>query len=737
MAIPNLAPNYLGQVKGIRAQREENERDRSFQADQASKNFLRKLGGDVLGAALDIGGDIAGSAYRDSLTKNERAAAAGTYYPDDDVMGDQGAAIRQVAESRAATELRPEASYGGAAETGFGKRGIDTGLLSLGGAKADVLRPQAAPMRAPTPVAPPSNPMLTPGIEAQFGRVLNAPVGPSPIPRRDAMDETPRRPVAASPSPMAQRTAPMAAQATREASGGYAPPRMMPSTTAAMARETGYRDAIPSMPTSVRGLAQQAQDVRDERALGLEMMRKKLLWDEQQATANVEMMQQRGASATAIAAARAKEADAKAKAEEMRQLDLLMSARSRGAPKYVRGLGVYTPPQTVLPTGNTDDGLRGDIVPQGPMGRQGGTGGGRGGTGGGRGGAGASAGETPTGDVLTLVVQTRDRKGNAVGPSQPRRMEEGPALWRSVAASPVDYGMNAAQSAQYKQAFRAFNSALPAARKGDAAALEAALKAQDAMRAQLLAGQGSYAPDVAATREGFGTSPKDVATEQNRNDIIELRRQIDEQNRAEGKASGQTATLGDVAGDLAKLARPVEVDPSDVAKSIESQGIATVSGDRVMVGPVPLMRGVYQSAVNGLDAPPAVQNSPIMLDAYNKVKAQAATARQKLAGDAAFARGKQLEGLAFKLKARGVPDPVAALRQMGAEIPEGFALPDVAPPMPGPAPVRPQAPAQPALSADVPGFASKEDAMKWVGAQPWTAAQKVQFMDKIKADQGF
>ena len=696
MAIPNLAPNYLGQVKGIRAQREENERDRSFQADQASKNFLRKLGGDVLGAAFDIGGDIAGSAYRDSLTKNERAAAAGTYYPDDAVMGDNSAAIRQVAESRAATELRPQASYGGAVESGFGRRGIDEGAPTLGGVKAEVLRPQPPPVRAPTPAAPSSNPMLTPGIEAQFGRVLNAPVAPPGLAPRGMEAEAPRRPVAAPPSPIAQRPAPMAQPREMRSPEVYAPPRMMPSTAAAMARETGYRDAIPSMPTQVRGLAQQSQDVRDERALGLELQRKKLLWDEQQATANVEMMQQRGASATAIAAARAKEADAKAKAEEMRQLDLLMSARSRGAPKYVRGLGVYTPPQTVLPTGNTDDGLRGDIVPQGRMGRQGGTGGGRGGAGAS---AGTSAGEAPTGDVLTLVVQTRDRKGNPVGPSQPRRMEEGPTLWRSVAASPVDYGMNAAQSAQYKEAFRAFNAALPSARKGDATALNSALKAQDAMRAQLLAGQGSYAPDVAATREGFGTSPKDVATEQNRNDIIELRRQIDAQNRAEGKASGQTAALGDVAGDLAKLARPVGVDPSDVAKSIESQGIATVSGDRVMVGPVPLMRGVYQSAVNGLDAPPAVQNSPMMFDAYNKVKAQAATARQKLAGDAAFARGKQLEGLAFKLQARGVADPVAVLRQMGAEIPEGFKLPDVAPPMPGPAPARPQAPAQSAAQA--------------------------------------
>ena len=36
---------------------------------------------------------------------------------------------------------------------------------------------------------------------------------------------------------------------------------------------------------------------------------------------------------------------------------------------------------------------------------------------------------------------------------------------------------------------------------------------------------------------------------------------------------------------------------------------------------------------------------------------------------------------------------------MGAEIPEGFKLPDVAPPMPGPAPARPQAPAQSAAQA--------------------------------------
>lgn len=678
MAVPNLSPGYLGQVKGIRAQREENEKQRAFDDAQGSKNFLRRLGGDVLGAALNIGGDIAGSAFRDSLTKNERAAAAGTYYPDDDVMGDSSAAIRSVAESRAATELRPEASYGGGAETSYGRRAPDFGPPALGGGKADVLRSQPAPMRAPTPAPTPSNPMLTPDIEAQFGRVLNAPLGPPAIPRRDLADETPRRsmaaplsPMAAPPSPVAQRAAPMPPREMREAPGGYQPPRMMPSTTAAIARETGYRDAIPSMPTSVRGLAQQSQDVRDERMLSLELQRKKLLWEEQQAAANVSMLEQRGASATAIAAARAKEADAKAKAEEMRELDLLMSARSRGAPKYVRGLGVYTPPQTVLPTGNTDDGLRGDIVPQGPMGRQGGTGGRRGG---GQSSAGAGEDTGLDGDAMTIVVQKRDKKGNPTGPSQPLRIAAGPALFRAVAAAPIDHGFETAEDiGDFKSYFRGYNEAAPGQKKGDAEDVSKFNAARDNMIRLITTAQSKYAPAVAGTREGFGTSLTDVARAAR---VDESR--ITSEARAE--AGRVTQERRERAGAVAKSIPAVtegEVTVGDVAQIVKGDpSIGAGFGNYVAsVGEGLLDQDQFNAAIRGANAPSDLDGPD--LAAYNAIRTKAAETRERLenerrnktratVGTAAAAAGMTREEVAADLEAQGLPIPEYLRPRAGA-----------------------------------------------------------------------
>jgi hypothetical protein len=656
MAVPNLAPNYLGQVKGIRAQRQENEKQRAFESDQASKNFLRRLGGDVLGTALGIGADLAGTAFRDSLTKNERAAAAGTYYPDDDAMGGVSSAIRQAAESRAATELRPQASFGEAAETGFGRRGIETAAPSLGGVKAQVLKPPAMTPPGPAPARLPSNPMLTPGLEAQFSRVTSAPVVSAPIAPRGMEAEAPRRPVAAPPSPVAQRPAPVPAREMRS-SEVYAQPRMMPSTVAAMARETGYREAIPSLPVGVRGLAQQAQDVRDERALGLELMRKKLLWEEQQAAANVASLQARGASATAIAQARQQEADAKAKAEEMRQLDLLMSARSRGAPKYVRGLGVYTPPQTVLPSGNTDDGLRGDIVPQSPMSRQGG---------GGRGGAGGAArgGEEPTGDIIMVVEQTRDRKGNPQGSSQPRAYQESPAFWERYVRQPIDAGMNNQEAGAYRAAFRVYSAALPAARKGDPAAAAKVIEAQNAMRANFMAGQARYKPTVAELREEVGTSPMDIQrtarTDEARTAAearAEQARVAQERRERAGAAARAIPAVTDTDVSVNEVAQVVKGDPSIGAgfgNYVASVGEGLLDADQ------------FAAAIRGAQ-PPADLDGPD-LAAYNAVRSRATEARTRLeterrnraratVGTAAAAAGMTPEEIAADLEAQGLPIP--------------------------------------------------------------------------------
>ena len=725
MAVPNLAPGYLGQRKSAIDQRQENERQRAFEKSQASTNFLRKLGGDVLGAALNIGGDIAGSAFRDSLTKDERSAAAGTYYPGDDVMGDQGAAIRQVAESRAATELRPQASFGGAVESGYGRRGIDTGVSPLGGAKAAaVLNPQSSLVQpAVTPLVQQlraSEPVKRP----EYATAFDAP-GLAP---RGMESEAPRRPIAAPPSPVAQRPAPIAQPREMRSPEVYAPPRMMPSTAAAMARETGYRDAIPSMPTSVRGLAQQAQDVRDERALGLELQRKKLLWDEQQATANVQMMQERGASATAIAAARAKEADAKAKAEEMRQLDLLMSARSRGAPKYVRGLGVYTPPQTVLPTGNTDDGLRGDIVPQGPMGRQGGAGRGRGGAGAGD--------DAPTGDIIIVVEQTRDRNGNPLGVSQPRTYQESPAFWERYVRNPVDAGMNSKEAGEYRAAFRQYKAALPAAYKGDAAAQEAVTKAQNAMRTSFMAGQSRYKPAVAEGREAVATSPKDVATEQNRNDIAELRRQID----AQKDTAGRTRRVGSTVQEVATLAEPSTVTADEVTSLVMDSGVAIPGArGRFMVDDgSELERNEFEAAVRGL--PPPADMDPGAMAAYRKVADAAKTAKDKRLTDKEALRARRLEGIAMELEAEGEADPFAYLEnRAGVVLPASIKAKARTPSAPAPTPARPQAPAQPAAPArasTTPKFATLEDASDWVRTKPWPSDVKRATLQAIQSEQG-
>jgi hypothetical protein len=510
---------------------------------------------------------------------------------------------------------------------------------------------------------------------------------------------------------------------------------MMPSTTAAIARETGYRDAIPSMPTSVRGLAQQSQDVRDQRSLDLELTRKKLLWEEQQATANVAMLQARGASASAIAQARQQEADARKNTEDMRQVDLAFSAQQRTRPVNVKGLGVVTPRFGVDLEGGSgsEGGLRARVVPQSPMGRQGGTGGGRGGAGGG---AGAGAGEAPTGDVLTLVVQTRDRNKNAVGPSQPRRYEEGPTLWRSVAASPVDYGMNAAQAAAYKESYRAFNAALPAARKGDETAFQAAMKAQDAMRSTLMAGQAQYAPAVAGTREGFGTSQRDEELNAIRSDQAAMRDLIAQQ----GRARGQAKIAGGAIADTASLALPPEVTLEEV-RDLVAQDAGIVPGKRERyqstVDGSTLERAEYEAALRMAPMPEYMVGG--QADLYKQVAQQAQDAKTKLLVQKNSLREKRLRAIVTELSA-DTDDPVGYLEGLGVVVPESLKpapLPQGQRPAAPRAAPRPAPAPQPAAAPTTPTFASREDAMTWLRSQPWTAAQKVQMMDRIKAQQGF
>ena len=729
MAVPNLSPGYLGQVKGIRAQREENEKQRSFEADQASKNFLRRLGGDVLGTALGIGADLAGTAFRDSLTKNERAAAAGTFYPDDDAMGESGAAIRQIAESRAATELRPQASFGEAAETGYGRRGIETAAPPLGGVKAQVLKPPA--VTPPAPARPPSNPMLTPGLEAQFSRVTSAPVVPSPIAPRGMESEAPRRPMAAPPSPMAQRPAPMPPRETREAPGGYQPPRMMPSTTAAIARESGYREAIPSLPTDVRGLAQQAQDVRDKRALDLELLRKQLLWDEEQAKANVASLQARGASATAIAQAKQQEAIARQNAQAALEAKYYAEAAAAGRPVVGRGGRViWQPGQVATPRGSTEQGFGADFGPP-TLRAQAGAVGGRGGAGGA-----ARGGEEPTGDVLTIVRQNRNKKGEPVGPSQPLRVQESPSLWRAVASSPVDYGMDAAQSATYREAYRQYNAALPVARKGDPQAAAVMAQAQGAMRSALVAAQSQYAPAVAGTREGFGTSQRDEEIARVRDEQAAIRRQVEDMNRARGQAK----IAGSAISDTAALALPAEVTLDEVA-DVVAQDAGVVPADKGRFQSTQsdgeLERAEYEAALRGAPMPAGLDAASA--DLYNQVKQRAQDAKTRILSQKEALREKRLRAIVTELSA-DTDDPVGYLESLGVVVPQSLkpaplpagnrpVAPRPAAPAPRAAPARPAAPS-------MPRFNSLDQAAEWVAKQPISPAEKSALLERIEDTQG-
>lgn len=55
MAIPNLAPGYQEQTRALAQQREENEKNRKFERDQALKQFGMRIGEAAFGALADVG----------------------------------------------------------------------------------------------------------------------------------------------------------------------------------------------------------------------------------------------------------------------------------------------------------------------------------------------------------------------------------------------------------------------------------------------------------------------------------------------------------------------------------------------------------------------------------------------------------------------------------------------------------------------------------------------------------
>lgn len=720
MAVPNLAPGYLGQVKGIRAQREENERNRAFEADQASKNFLRGLGRDVLGAALGVGADLAGTKFRDYLAAPERLSQQGVSTYDDADFGDQGVAIRKAAEARATAELRPQASFGDAAETGFGRRGIDTGAPTLGGTKADVLRPAAPPS-----VTPGVTPLVTqlrasePTKRPEYATAFDAP-GIAP---RGMEDEAPRRPLPAPQrAPMAQPR-PMAAQGTRDAPGGYVPPRMSIQGRDAMAGEMGVREALPYMDPKARGLEQQAGDVREDRRLRLELLRRQAEATAMQAVANVEKLQAEGAAAGVVA-------QAKAEAERALSAQRYADAAAKGKPLTDRrGRTIYQPAQVATPYGSTEQGFGAEFGPP-PARAQAPSGAGRG-----RGGAGAGD-DAPTGDIIIVVEQTRDKNGNPLGVSQPRTYQESPAFWERYVRNPVDAGMNNKEAGEYRAAFRAYKAALPAAYKGDTAAQEAVVKAQNAMRTSFMAGQSRYKPAVAEGREAVATSPKDAAAEQLRNDVAELRRQIE----AQKETAGRTRRVGNLYQEIAPLADPAKVTADDIAAAVMDTGAALPGqkGRFVTSDGAELDRDAFEAAMRGLPMPASVDEQDVA--AYRRLSDEAKKARDRLTTDREKLRSRRIEALALQMEAEGDADPITTMEQSGvilpAELKAKKARTVILPPA-APTPARPQAPAQPAARPTV-SATNADDLFDKIQNMPGlTGAQKEALYNREAALRGW
>lgn len=450
----------------------------------------------------------------------------------------------------------------------------------------------------------------------------------------------------------------------REAPGGYAQPQITLGERALLSNEEGVRAALPYMSPVAQGLEQQAMFVRDERALKLDLMRKKLLSEEQQATANVQMLQRRCAHYSEIAAAKMREAVARERSEQMRQLDLALSAQRRTLPVRVKGVGTVTPRFGVDLSGDTADGLYGEIVPQSAMvGARSGGGGPR-----------QPAPGEMEGDAITLIWQKRDRKGNEVGPGQPTRNVLGPPLYRRVASNPVDAGFDSTESVnEYKAWYRQYNEALPSAKQGEPSALEQVRAAQEAMVRLLQSAQAKYGSDVDTTRGVFGYGEQDRAAKAVK-DTEKLKEAEDQVIRA---VKQQTKVIGSTMAELSKVGRAADVDPNEVARAMKS--VANQMGNRVMVGQVPMMPQIYAMALEGQSPPSTVQQNATMREAYDKVTTAAATVRQKLREKAEFARAKKLQGLALQLQAAGVDDPVGTLERMGANLPAGFDMPPVAP----------------------------------------------------------
>ena len=240
--------------------------------------------------------------------------------------------------------------------------------------------------------------------------------------------------------------------------------------------------------------------------------------------------------------------------------------------------------------------------------------------------------------------------------------------------------------------------ALPAAYKGDAAAQEAVVKAQSAMRTNFMAGQSRYKPAVAEGREAVNTSPKDVATEQNRNDIAELRRQID----AQKDTAGRTRRVGSTVQEVATLAEPSTVTADEVTSLVMDSGVAipAARGKFMVDDGSELERNEFEAAVRGL--PPPADMAPESAAAYRKVADAAKTAKDKRLADKEALRARRLEGIAMELEAEGEADPFAYLEnRAGVVLPASVKAKARTPSMPAPAPARPQAPAQPAARPTV------------------------------------
>lgn len=130
--IPVFDANYGTEMARIRAQRAENAADRAAQSDENQKAFWRNFGANLLGKAIDIGGDIGVSKYKDSLTQDREEIDRGAYAPDESdwIPNEAQARIREMAQARAADETRSMVQYQDAPETSRRRLSIDTGVAA-------------------------------------------------------------------------------------------------------------------------------------------------------------------------------------------------------------------------------------------------------------------------------------------------------------------------------------------------------------------------------------------------------------------------------------------------------------------------------------------------------------------------------------------------------------------------------------------------------------------------------